>query len=166
MPLSPNVQFRRASLVLTFHAFMLSARYVIQAIQDLGNELINSHQARAHLLRITLLKMRERPTNSPLHSAFHNPAQHHHGGETDGSQGGELGARHFKRGDRRTDRRHRGGVAVEFCREFVQRCRIVGMQPRLQFAVFIDRRGPCMRLYMAWALHASIYGVGPACVYI
>jgi hypothetical protein len=38
MPLSPDVRSRRASLVLTFHAFSLSARWVIQAVVDLSNE--------------------------------------------------------------------------------------------------------------------------------
>jgi hypothetical protein len=48
MPLSPNVQSRRASLVLTFHTFLLSERQVIQAVVDLGNEFIEVH----HPLRL------------------------------------------------------------------------------------------------------------------
>ena len=40
MPLSPNVRSPRALLVLTFRAFLLSARWVIQPLEDHGNDWV------------------------------------------------------------------------------------------------------------------------------
>jgi hypothetical protein len=63
------------------------------------------------------LKMRENPSYRPLHGALHDPPENDDAGETDGGVCRKLRARQFERRDRRTQRRHRVGMLVEFLRQ-------------------------------------------------
>ena len=61
--------------------------------------------------------MRENPAYRPLHGALHDPPENDDAGKADRGVCRKLRARQFERSDRRSQRRHRVGMLVEFLRE-------------------------------------------------
>jgi hypothetical protein len=61
--------------------------------------------------------MRENPAYRPLHGALHDPPENDDAGKADRGVCRKLRARQFERRDRRSQRRHRVGMLVEFLRE-------------------------------------------------